>query len=169
MVRRHLATAAAVLAAAGACANQPATTNLHAGPAVAHEVPHADHRRPHVADPAAGLAENLATIPARPTTPRVARNRPRPAPVPPAPRPAGTGDIWAALARCESGGNARAVSASGTYRGAFQFSLATWRSVGMVGDPIDHSYGEQLAAAQRLQARSGWSQWPACSRKIGVR
>lgn len=78
------------------------------------------------------------------------------------------GDVWAALARCESGGNPTAHSRSGRYHGAFQFSLATWRSVGMSGDPHTHSYAEQLAAAKRLQARSGWGQWPACARKLGL-
>lgn len=77
--------------------------------------------------------------------------------------------VWHALARCESNNNPRAVSASGTYRGAFQFSLSTWHSLGYGGDPIDHSYAVQLEAAKRLQARSGWGQWPKCSRRLGLR
>lgn len=79
------------------------------------------------------------------------------------------GDVWGALARCESGGRANAVSRSGKYFGAFQFSLQTWRAMGMSGSPIDHPYETQLAAAQRLQARSGWGQWPHCSRRLGLR
>jgi len=79
------------------------------------------------------------------------------------------GDVWGALARCESGGRSDAVSRSGRYFGAFQFSLQTWRAMGMSGSPIDHPYETQLAAAQRLQARSGWGQWPHCSRKLGLR
>lgn len=79
------------------------------------------------------------------------------------------GDVWAALAACESGGNPNARSASGRYFGAFQFSLATWQSLGYGGNPTDYSYGEQVAAAQRLQARSGWGQWPRCSRRLGLR
>lgn len=82
-------------------------------------------------------------------------------------RPAG--DVWAALAACESGGNPSARSASGRYFGAFQFSLATWRSLGYGGNPADHSFEVQLQAAQRLQARSGWGQWPRCSRRLGLR
>lgn len=78
------------------------------------------------------------------------------------------GDVWTRLAQCESGGNPRAVSKSGKYRGAFQFSLSTWRSIGMSGDPIDHPYSVQLAAAKRLQARSGWGQWPTCARRLGL-
>lgn len=99
-----------------------------------------------------------ATTPAAPNTPTA-----------PAPAPqAASGDVWGRLAACESGGNPRAVNPSGKYRGAFQFSMATWHGVGMTGDPIDHSYAEQLAAAQRLQARSGWGQWPQCARKLGL-
>lgn len=82
-------------------------------------------------------------------------------------RPAG--DVWARLAACESGGNPRAHSASGLYHGAFQFSLPTWHSLGYRGNPADHSYATQLEAAQRLQARSGWGQWPRCSRRLGLR
>lgn len=87
------------------------------------------------------------------------------------PRYAGpiTNDIWSALARCESGGRPNAVSRSGKYFGAFQFSLATWRGIGMSGNPIDYPYEVQLDAAKRLQARSGWGQWPTCSRKLGLR
>ena len=79
------------------------------------------------------------------------------------------GDVWTALAACESGGNPTARSASGRYFGAFQFSLATWQSLGYEGNPVDHPYATQLEAAQRLQARSGWGQWPRCARRLGLR
>lgn len=79
----------------------------------------------------------------------------------------GGSDVWARLAQCESGGT-NANTGNGYY-GYFQFHPRTWRSVGMSGLPTDHDYGTQLAAAQRLQARSGWGQWPACSRKLGLR
>lgn len=79
-------------------------------------------------------------------------------------------DVWFALFGCETGYtyNIRAVSKSGTYRGAFQFDLETWMSVGEVGDPIDFSYEHQKAAAQRLHDRRGWAPWPYCSRKLGL-
>lgn len=80
-----------------------------------------------------------------------------------------TDDVWTRLAWCESGGRPDAVSRSGKYFGAFQFSLPTWRSVGMTGNPVDYPYEVQLDAAKRLQARSGWGQWPTCSRKLGLR
>lgn len=82
--------------------------------------------------------------------------------------PAGTERVWRALGACESNNNPRAVSASGKYRGAFQFSIPTWRSLGYAGDPIDHSYETQLEAAKRLRARSGWGQWPSCARRLGL-
>lgn len=82
----------------------------------------------------------------------------------------GTGDVdslnWPALARCESGGNPRAVSSSGTYRGLYQFSMSTWRSVGGVGDPIDSSAGEQTYRAKLLYKRSGAGQWPHCGKYL---
>lgn len=80
-----------------------------------------------------------------------------------------TDDVWAALARCESGGRPDAVSRSGKYHGAFQFSLQTWHAMGMPGSPTEFPYEVQLETAKRLQARSGWGQWPTCSRKLGLR
>lgn len=83
-------------------------------------------------------------------------------------RPALSG-VWKALAQCESGGNPRIVSSNGLYHGLFQFSVGTWHSVGGKGLPSQASVGEQLKRAKILQARSGWGQWPHCSRVIGVR
>ncbi len=80
-----------------------------------------------------------------------------------------TSGVWAALAQCESGGNPSIVSASGTYHGLYQFSVSTWRSVGGTGLPSQASAAEQTKRAKMLQARSGWGQWPVCSKKIGVR
>lgn len=80
-----------------------------------------------------------------------------------------TGDVWSALARCESGNNATSRSANGLYTGAFQFADATWQSLGYSGEAADHPYATQLEGAQRLQARSGWGQWPRCARKLGLR
>lgn len=79
-----------------------------------------------------------------------------------------SGDVWAQLAACESGGNASINTGSGYY-GAYQFAPSTWRSVGGAGLPHQASLEEQTARAQALQARSGWGQWPACSAKLGLR
>ena len=54
------------------------------------------------------------------------------------------------------------------YYGAYQFSLATWRGVGFSGLPSNAPPAVQDQAAQKLQARSGWGQWPACSRRLGL-
>lgn len=67
-------------------------------------------------------------------------------------------------ARCESGLNWTAVSASGQYRGGLQFSVPTWRSVGGRGDPARASRMEQLYRGALLRARSGDGQWPRCGR-----
>src|SRR3954452_20258051 len=76
--------------------------------------------------------------------------------------PAADGLNWPALARCESGGNPRAVSGSGKYRGLYQFTMGTWQSLGGHGDPIDASSNEQTYRAQLLYRRSGDSSWPTC-------
>ena len=73
---------------------------------------------------------------------------------------------WPALARCESGGNPRAVSSTGKYRGLYQFSYATWNSVGGSGDPAAASSGEQTYRAKLLYNRSGAGQWPHCGKYL---
>lgn len=73
---------------------------------------------------------------------------------------------WAALARCESGGNPRAISPGGSYRGLYQFSISTWHSVGGSGDPINASPSEQTHRAWVLYQRSGRGPWPVCGRYL---
>jgi hypothetical protein len=79
---------------------------------------------------------------------------------------AGGGDAWAKLRNCESGGNYQAVSASGKYRGAYQFDQRTWEGVGGVGDPADASPEEQDLRARILYSRSGNRPWPVCGRYL---
>jgi hypothetical protein len=67
-----------------------------------------------------------------------------------------------AIAACESGGNPRAVSAGGTYRGKYQFDYGTWESVGGHGDPAAASEAEQDYRAALLYSRAGSSPWPVC-------
>lgn len=72
---------------------------------------------------------------------------------------------WAALARCESGGNPGAVNSAGGYYGLYQFSVPTWNSVGGSGLPSEASAQEQTQRAQQLYNSVGgnWrSQWPHC-------
>lgn len=67
-----------------------------------------------------------------------------------------------AIAACESGGDPAIVSADGSYRGKYQFSLETWASVGGSGDPATASEAEQDYRAALLYARAGSSPWPVC-------
>lgn len=72
---------------------------------------------------------------------------------------------WAALAKCESGGNPRAVNPAGYY-GLYQFSLSTWHAMGGAGNPIDNSSAEQTYRAKLLYKKAGAGQWPVCGRKL---
>jgi peptidoglycan hydrolase-like protein with peptidoglycan-binding domain len=73
----------------------------------------------------------------------------------------GSGTL-ARIAQCESSGNPTAVSASGQYRGKYQFSRATWRSLGGAGDPAKAPESVQDAMAAKLLAQRGTSPWPVC-------
>ena len=75
----------------------------------------------------------------------------------------GGGGSLAAIRNCESGGNYAAVSANGTYRGAYQFDRQTWAAVGGSGDPAAASPEEQDQRAAALHRRRGGSAWPSCS------
>ena len=68
------------------------------------------------------------------------------------------------IAQCESGGDPTAVSPDGRYRGKYQFSRATWRSLGGEGDPAKASEAEQDRLAALLMQRQGPSAWPVCSK-----
>lgn len=74
---------------------------------------------------------------------------------------------FSALAQCESGGDYSSNTGNGYY-GGFQFSASTWANLGFTGLPSNASPGTQIEAAQRLQARSGWGQWPACAAALGL-
>jgi hypothetical protein len=76
--------------------------------------------------------------------------------------------LWQRLRNCEAGGRYDRNSGNGYY-GAYQMSAGTWRSLGYKGLPHQAAAEVQDEAARKLQARSGWGQWPACSRRIGAR
>lgn len=78
------------------------------------------------------------------------------------------GDVWAKLRQCESGGRYGINTGNGFF-GAYQFHPRTWRNLGFPGLPHQAPPEMQDEAARRLQARSGWGQWPVCSRRIGAR
>jgi hypothetical protein len=71
---------------------------------------------------------------------------------------------WAKLRQCEASGNYRAISPSGTYRGAYQFDQRTWESVGGEGDPAEAPPSEQDLRAKILYDRRGRQPWPVCGR-----
>jgi uncharacterized protein YabE (DUF348 family) len=100
---------------------------------------------------------------------------PKPAPKPaPAPTASVGGGVpasvqalnWAALARCESGGNPQAIGGGGKYFGLYQFTLGAWGSVGGTGNPIDASASEQTYRAQLLYMARGSSPWGTCGSRL---
>ena len=74
---------------------------------------------------------------------------------------------WYRLRMCESGNNYRIHTGNGHY-GAYQFDLATWRSVGGKGYPYRASKAEQDARALILYRERGWQPWQ-CARILGLR
>ena len=77
------------------------------------------------------------------------------------------------LRACESGGNYNAVSSTGKYRGAYQFSRTTWNSVARAHyphlngvDPAQAWPWEQDAMARALWHMSGRGQWPHCGKRV---
>jgi peptidoglycan hydrolase-like protein with peptidoglycan-binding domain len=67
------------------------------------------------------------------------------------------------IAQCESGGNPRAISRSGRYRGKFQFDQATWEAAGGSGDPAAAAESTQDRIALRLYRKRGTAPWPNCA------
>jgi hypothetical protein len=67
------------------------------------------------------------------------------------------------IAQCESGGNPRAISRSGRYRGKFQFDQATWESSGGHGDPAAAPESTQDRIALALYRKRGTAPWPNCA------
>jgi soluble lytic murein transglycosylase-like protein len=78
-------------------------------------------------------------------------------------RSAGIPSVLERIAQCESGGNPRAISSSGTYRGKYQFDRHTWRAMGGHGDPARASEAEQDRRALTLLRARGTSPWSACA------
>jgi peptidoglycan hydrolase-like protein with peptidoglycan-binding domain len=67
------------------------------------------------------------------------------------------------IAECESGGDPRAVSSNGLYRGKFQFSRSTWKAIGGRGDdPAKAPEAHQDRMALKLYRQQGVAPWPAC-------
>ena len=90
------------------------------------------------------------------------------------PPPSGPPDAaFVRLARCESGGNPRAVSASGRYHGLYQFDVRTWNGVARRVDPVWVGVAPsaapaavQTAMARQLHRERGRQPWPVCGRRM---
>ena len=81
----------------------------------------------------------------------------------PAPRRVRVPAALRRIAQCESGGNPRAVSRDGRYRGKYQFDLSTWRAMGGSGDPAKASEAEQDRRAVALYRKRGTAPWANCA------
>jgi peptidoglycan hydrolase-like protein with peptidoglycan-binding domain len=66
------------------------------------------------------------------------------------------------IAQCESGGNPRAISRTGRYRGKFQFDQPTWEAAGGHGDPAAAPESTQDRVALALYRKRGTAPWPNC-------
>lgn len=91
----------------------------------------------------------------------------------PPPEGGPTAAQWDELRFCESTHNYQAISPSGLYRGAYQFSQQTWDWVSGIHwpfltgiDPIDAPPAWQDVMAYTLFAMRGWDQWPICGRHL---
>jgi hypothetical protein len=67
------------------------------------------------------------------------------------------------IAECESGGNPRAISPGGQYRGKYQFSRETWHNLGGSGDPAGAPEWLQDRLALKLYRLRGTAPWPNCA------
>lgn len=79
---------------------------------------------------------------------------------------------WGALAMCESSGDWQANTGNG-YEGGLQFSPPTWRANRQPWMPM-HAYeatpDDQVQVAEIVAGKYGFrSQWPDCSRRLGLR
>jgi hypothetical protein len=123
---------------------------------------------------AAGRPTTSTTATPRPSTTTTTRaptttttRAPAPAPVP----AVSNGAVWDALALCETGGNWAMNSGNG-YSGGLQFHSSTWAAVGgtqYAPEAWMATREQQIAAGERVLAASGWSAWPGCARKLGLR
>lgn len=127
-----------------------------------------------------GLKGQLASLVAQAQADQASRGRNNPPPqgqplpgglssvaVSSSPSYTSAGGPYAGIRQCESGDNYAADTGNGYY-GAYQISADTWHSLGYSGYPDDASPPTQDQAAERLQARSGWGQWPTCSAAMGL-
>ncbi len=157
--RARVAAAALALAGYAACGDQPAPAQHTAY----SDGPKPNHRNTDDADRefAMRLADRLDDTDRRiRLVARATRSTPKRSTVQGG---EGRGDCTLDdIKRMESGGNYGAVSATGKYRGAYQFDARTWQSVGGSGDPAAASPAEQDARAAELMRQRGTQPWSVC-------
>jgi peptidoglycan hydrolase CwlO-like protein len=146
---------AAALARARAAAERAARARAQATPPPAAPSTQAPST-PAPSTPAPSTPARPATPPAAPSSSPASRGGAGPIPGGP------SYGVLNRIAQCESGGNPRAVSSSGQYRGKYQFDLPTWAGVGGSGDPAAATEAEQDLRAAMLYARRGPAPWPIC-------
>ncbi|GAA3999927.1 resuscitation-promoting factor [Allokutzneria multivorans] len=88
-------------------------------------------------------------------------------------KPIADAAVWDRLAQCEATGNWSIVSANGKYHGGLQFDRQTWQAYGGGAyAPVasQASREQQIAIATKVRdRRGGYSAWPHCSAKLGLR
>jgi hypothetical protein len=77
-------------------------------------------------------------------------------------------DEWYALRMCEAGNDYTRNSGNGYY-GAYQYNLGTWGGYDGYARPDLAPPDVQDAKAHETQSARGWTPWPACSHKLGLR
>lgn len=80
-------------------------------------------------------------------------------------------ETWDRIAACESGGRWDLNSGNG-YSGGLQFAASTWIRAGgrrFAAYAYQATREQQIQIANEWLARTSWSQWPECSRRVGVR
>jgi len=103
----------------------------------------------------------------------------------------GIPEVWWGIADCESGDGPKAAGPpyrpdwdyhGRTYDGGLNFAYGTWDDAwslahregikgigGAMTDAWRHTASEQVTVAARWLKATDWSQWPVCSRVVGVR
>ena len=85
--------------------------------------------------------------------------------------------MWDRLAACESGGN-WAINTGNGYRGGLQMNAGFWSTYGgaeFASAPNLASRTQQIIVAERARdgygryAGRGYTPWPSCSSKLGLR
>lgn len=113
--------------------------------------------------------DSLTTTTTAPPTTTTARARTAPTRPPREVRVQTVGDRVDLLAACESNMNQRAYNPAGPFFSYFQWLLPTWQQAGGTGHPYDAPYAVQKRLAIAWAAKTSWaSQWPVCSRQVGL-